>query len=75
MSVQQDVLSIRQQLLENAPTSVGDMLRRRAAETPHSLAFLDPDRAAEGPNTWAPTTWTEARESCIGSLPASWPAD
>lgn len=62
MSVQQDVLSIRQQLLENAPTSVGDMLRRRAAETPHSLAFLDPDRAAEGPNTWAPTTWTEAQE-------------
>ncbi|MEZ5087002.1 MAG: long-chain fatty acid--CoA ligase [Tessaracoccus sp.] len=60
--MQQDVLSIRQQLLENAPTSVGDMLRRRAAETPHSLAFLDPDRAAEGPNTWAPTTWTEAQE-------------
>ncbi len=62
MSVQQDVESLRQKLLEGAPASVGDMLRRRVAETPDALAFLEPDRAPEGPNTWARTTWTETQE-------------
>ncbi|HMR48307.1 MAG TPA: long-chain fatty acid--CoA ligase [Arachnia sp.] len=38
------------------------MLRRRVAETPDALAFLEPDRAPEGPNTWARTTWTETQE-------------
>jgi len=62
LSAQQDVVSLRQKLLEGAPTSVGDMLRQRVAATPDALAFLEPDRAPEGPNTWARTTWTETQE-------------
>ena len=43
-------MSLQEELLSFA-SSVGDMFRRRVAETPDGLAFLDPDRAPEGPNT------------------------
>ena len=42
-------MSLQEELLSFA-NSVGDMFRRRVAETPDGLAFLDPDRAPEGPN-------------------------
>lgn len=42
-------------------TSVGDMLRQRCADTPNSPAFLDPDRAPEGPNQWRSYTWAETK--------------
>lgn len=38
---------------------MGEMLRRRVAETPEKLAFLYPD-GADGPNTWTKLTWREA---------------
>ena len=54
-------MSLQEELLSFA-SSVGDMFRRRVAETPDGLAFLDPDRAPEGPNTWAGYTWAESRK-------------
>lgn len=42
-------------------SSVGDMFRRRVAETPNSTAFLEPDRAVEGPNEWSSLTWAETQ--------------
>ena len=53
-------MSLQEELLSFA-SSVGDMFRRRVAETPDGLAFLDPDRAPEGPNTWTKYTWAESR--------------
>ena len=54
-------MSLQEELLSFA-SSVGDMFRRRVAETPDGLAFLDPDRVPEGPNTWTKYTWAESRE-------------
>lgn len=56
------MVSISEELLATAPHSVGEMLRRRVAETPDRPAFLDPDRAPSGPNTWKSYTWRESRE-------------
>ncbi|RMB62337.1 AMP-dependent synthetase/ligase [Tessaracoccus antarcticus] len=42
-------------------TSVGDLFRKRVAETPDMLAFMEPDRA-DGPNTWTSFTWRQTRE-------------
>lgn len=53
-------MSLQEELLSFA-SSVGDMFRRRVAETPEGLAFLDPDRAPEGPNHWTRYTWAESR--------------
>ena len=53
-------MSLQEELLSFA-NSVGDMFRRRVAETPDGLAFLDPDRAPEGPNQWTRYTWAESR--------------
>lgn len=52
-------VSIREELLANAPASVGDMLRRRIESTPDKRAFLVPDGAA-GVNTWSTLTWRES---------------
>ncbi|SHI71534.1 long-chain acyl-CoA synthetase [Tessaracoccus bendigoensis DSM 12906] len=52
-------MSIREQLLANAPTSVGDMLRQRVEATPDKPAFMAPD-GADGPNTWKSFTWRES---------------
>lgn len=52
-------MSVREELLANAPTSVGDMLRRRVEATPDKRAFLIPDGAA-GVNTWSTLTWRES---------------
>lgn len=54
-------MSIREELLAKAADSVGDMLRRRVRATPDHPAFLDPDRAPEGPNTWRPYTWRQTQ--------------
>ena len=43
-------MSLQEELLSFA-SSVGDMFRRRVAKTPNSLAFLDPDRAPQGPTS------------------------
>jgi len=53
-------MSLQEELLSFA-SSVGDMFRRRVAKTPNSLAFLDPDRAPQGPNQWSRYTWAESR--------------
>lgn len=53
MSLQEEILSFA--------SSVGDMFRNRVAKTPDALAFLDPDRAPEGPNHWSRLTWAESR--------------
>lgn len=53
MSLQDDLL--------NFANSVGDMFRNRVATTPDALAFMDPDRAPEGPNTWHRLTWAQTR--------------
>ncbi|QXT64277.1 long-chain fatty acid--CoA ligase [Tessaracoccus palaemonis] len=37
------------------------MFRRRVETTPDHDAFLDPDRAPEGPNTWQPYTWRQSQ--------------
>ncbi|MDO5068260.1 MAG: long-chain fatty acid--CoA ligase [Propionibacteriaceae bacterium] len=54
-------MSLQDELLGFA-NSVGDMFRNRVATTPEALAFMDPDRAPEGPNTWRRLTWAEARQ-------------
>lgn len=54
-------MSIREELLEKAADNVGHMFRRRVEATPDHEAFLDPDRAAEGPNTWQPYTWRQSQ--------------
>jgi len=54
-------VSIREELLEKAADNVGHMFRRRVEATPDHEAFLDPDRAAEGPNTWQPYTWRQSQ--------------
>ncbi|MFV0428189.1 MAG: AMP-dependent synthetase/ligase [Arachnia sp.] len=51
-------MSLQSELLSTS-TSVGDLLRQRVAKTPDLPAFLDPDRAPEGPNTWRTYTWAE----------------
>ncbi len=53
-------MSLTQELL-NYATSVGDMYRNRVAATPNSLAFMEPDRAPQGPNQWTSWTWAESR--------------
>ena len=53
-------MSLQEELLSFA-SSVGDMFRRRVAKTPNGLAFLDPDRAPQGPNQWSRYTWAESR--------------
>lgn len=53
-------MGLQNELLDYA-TSVGDMFRKRVAETPDVLAFMEPDRAT-GPNTWTNYTWAETRE-------------
>ncbi|MGO1384305.1 MAG: AMP-dependent synthetase/ligase [Arachnia sp.] len=52
-------MGLQNELLGYA-TSVGDMFRKRVAETPDVLAFMEPDRA-EGANTWTNYTWAETR--------------
>jgi len=54
-------VSIREELLEKAADNVGHMFRRRVEATPDHDAFLDPDRAPEGPNTWKPYTWRQSQ--------------
>ncbi len=54
-------MSIREELLEKAADNVGHMFRRRVEATPDHEAFLDPDRAPEGPNTWQPYTWRQSQ--------------
>lgn len=54
-------MSIREELLEKAADNVGHMFRRRVEATPDHDAFLDPDRAPEGPNTWKPYTWRQSQ--------------
>ncbi|HJE51305.1 MAG TPA: AMP-binding protein, partial [Tessaracoccus flavescens] len=56
-------MGVREELLEKAANSVGEMLRRRVAETPNKLAFMYPDRAEEGPNTWTNLTWQQSSDS------------
>ncbi len=52
-------MGIREEILANGGSSMGDMLRRRVAETPDKLAFMWPD-GADGPNTWSRMTWQQA---------------
>ncbi len=54
-------MSLQNELLSFA-NSVGDMFRKRVEQTPNSVAFMDPDRAPEGPNTWTSYTWAETKE-------------
>lgn len=53
-------MSLQDELMGFA-NSVGHMFRNRVAETPDALAFMDPDRAPEGPNTWQRFTWAQSR--------------
>ena len=55
-------MDIRDQLLEQAATSVGDMLRRRVAETPNGRAFLYPQGTAE-PTNWVTLTWKQTNDA------------
>ena len=54
-------MDIREQLLEKAADSVGQMLRRRVEATPNLPAFMYPD-GAEGPNTWTSLTWKQSSD-------------
>ena len=54
-------MSARIDLLAGAPTSFGAYFRKRVDETPSAIAYSDPDRAPEGPNSWRPYTWRETR--------------
>ncbi len=53
-------MGLQNELLGYA-TSVGDMFRKRVAETPDVTAFMEPDRA-DGPNTWTSFTWKQTRD-------------
>lgn len=53
-------MGLQEELLGFA-SSVGTMFRDRVAQTPGSLAFLDPDRAPSGPNRWTSYTWAESQ--------------
>ena len=55
-------MGVREEIMSRAADNVGHMLRRRVAETPNKLAFMYPDGAAEGPNTWTKLTWTESSD-------------
>ena len=54
-------MDIREQLLEKAADSVGQMLRRRVEATPNLPAFMYPD-GAEGPNAWTSLTWKQSSD-------------
>ena len=54
-------MDIRDQLLEQAANSVGDMLRRRVAETPNVRAFMYPQGAAV-PTNWVTLTWKQTSD-------------
>lgn len=54
-------MSIREELLAKAAGNVGEMFRRRVEATPDHAAFMDPDRAPEGPNTWRTYSWQESK--------------
>ncbi|WP_040281731.1 AMP-dependent synthetase/ligase [Tessaracoccus massiliensis] len=62
-------MGLRDEIMQRAADSVGHMLRRRVEETPDKLAFMYPDGAAEGPNTWSKLTWRES-ETIIDKLAA-----
>ena len=62
MSGEGDPMGVREEIMSRAADNVGHMLRRRVAETPNKLAFMYPDGAAEGPNTWTKLTWTESSD-------------
>lgn len=62
-------MGLRDEIMQRAADSVGHMLRRRVEETPDKLAFMYPDGAAEGPNTWSKLTWRES-EKIIDKLAA-----
>ena len=51
-------MSIREELLADAPQNVGEMLRLRVEKTPDKPAFMYPDGAA-GVNRWTTLTWRE----------------
>ncbi|MBB1484428.1 long-chain fatty acid--CoA ligase [Tessaracoccus sp. MC1865] len=55
-------MGLREEIMSLSADSVGQMLRRRVAETPDKLAFMYPDGKAEGPNTWSALTWRESNE-------------
>lgn len=55
-------MGVREEIMSRAADNVGHMLRRRVAETPSKLAFMYPDGAAEGPNTWSKLTWQESSD-------------
>ena len=54
-------MDIRDQLLEQAANSVGDMLRRRVAETPNVRAFMYPQGTAV-PTNWVTLTWKQTSD-------------
>jgi long-chain acyl-CoA synthetase len=54
-------VDIRDQLLEQAANSVGDMLRRRVAETPNVRAFMYPQGTAV-PTNWVTLTWKQTSD-------------
>ncbi|AQP46515.1 long-chain fatty acid--CoA ligase [Tessaracoccus aquimaris] len=55
-------MSIREELLADAPQNVGEMLRNRVEKTPDKPAFMYPDGAA-GVNTWTTLTWRETNDN------------
>ncbi len=55
-------MSIREELLADAPQNVGQMLRQRVEKTPDKPAFMYPDGAA-GVNTWTTLTWRETNDN------------
>ncbi|GAA4908143.1 AMP-dependent synthetase/ligase [Tessaracoccus lubricantis] len=55
-------MGVREEIMAGAADSVGHMLRRRVAETPDKVAFMYPDGASEGPNTWSSLSWRQSNE-------------
>lgn len=53
-------LAVQEKVLAASAPSVGEMLRRRVEATPHSTAFLVPDRKPHGPNVWTKISWRDA---------------
>ncbi|MCC2592426.1 long-chain fatty acid--CoA ligase [Tessaracoccus sp. OS52] len=54
-------MSLQNELLGFA-SSVGEMFRNRVAETPQVVAFMEPDKAPSGPNTWTNHTWAQTKD-------------
>ncbi len=50
------------EILALCPPSIAAMLEARAEATPDLPAFMRPDRAPKGKNTWTTFTWRETRD-------------